>query len=207
VAQRLTTTYPGDNEGANPDGPLLVFKTSDGGISMENSSLIDEQNNIIDNKTKLRIITHFHKFITMAADSIPNATSESYSKELASQYTIADLRAMKPLGKSIPDCPETELSTFVYTVKVVDKAPEPEEKARGRFSRFKEKLKATRPAQRAYEKADVEIVEGHYYSLSPEGEVLETTITRRGMLSKTEMIFGVVDMSYMTKYGRRNPNY
>jgi len=124
--------------------------------------------------------------------------------ESTSQFTIADLQAMKPLGKPIPIISQDNLSRFVFTTKAVDKAPESEKKGDGRFSRLKERLKATSPAERAYEKADV--IVGKYYSLGPYGQVLETTITRRDTRSKMEKVFcyEAVDPGYLSKYGRRD---
>jgi len=128
------------------------------------------------------------------------------AKEATTKYTMPDLRAMQPIGRLIPPCPQSTLDRYVFTCKVVHKTPyeieqataeSEEKKSQGRLARLREKLRESSRASSAWDRAGVQSIEGRYYCLSPEGEVLETVVCRRGKTSKMENLFGVNPVTHM----------
>jgi hypothetical protein len=92
------------------------------------------------------------------------------------KYTLDQLRDMKPIGASLPVIPEDFPDAFTFRSRVVDAAPKPP----GTVRRLLDAVRSTSPAEQAYRKADVHPFEGVFYCTSPEGEIVETTVRRKG---------------------------
>jgi len=104
-----------------------------------------------------------------------NVLGAEAANESTSKFTLEDIRDMKPIGRSIPAINEdTSQGMYYCTFKVVDKAPETS-KHEHRGLSWLQKLS---PANRAYDKADVTGIEGDYYSVDPEGRIIQTTVVR-----------------------------
>jgi hypothetical protein len=109
-------------------------------------------------------------------------------------YTLTRLRDFKPIGASLPDVPEDFPDEFIFKSRIVDAPP----KEPGRVSKFFDKLKSASPAEQAYKKAHVHPFEGAFYCTSADGEIIETTVRRKG--NKYGLGFGGNEGNQPTKW-------